>query len=498
MRGKKENPFLEILRDIKPVSIPQMQFLASPDRECGYGGSAFCGKSIMLALDAMAQVDHPRYKAIIFRRKRKELKTLVEYCDGIYIAHGATAKGTWESGRTYTWKSGATIELNSMEHEADWEDYHGNNYTYLGFDELVTFTQAQYINLVTWFRSVDEGLTPYVRWTSNPWPAEDGDGIEWIMDRFRIPPFEEITQPIRIIRKEYDDEFDQEFEACRMFIPATYKDNRAVPPRAIAEWKAGLKRDLDPDKYQAYLKGIWGVAPGRFFKRFSVGVHVISPEECAEKLESYYVDQAACGMDHGSDAATCLLKGQRLEDDTVIVTDEYFKEDKPIVYHAPRIRDFARVSPSSDRQLDIKADPTMWKVGEKKVTYSDKFISTEYEDRGVSLLPAINNKEQGYRAIKDALFFEEDLEGLEEPLCFISSKCKHLIKDLMNAPADPGDPDNKIMYDNRYHAIAAFRYLMMHLSRPRRTPEDEKKPNVVQRIRQNRIRERNRRRGVYA
>ena len=386
MRSKKQNAFQEMLSDLKPVSIPQAQFLACPDRECGYGGSAFCGKSIMLALDAVGQVDHPRYKAILFRRKRKELKQLIEYADGIYISMGAEPKGTWESGKTYTFPSGATIELNSMEHESDWEDYHGNNYTYLGFDELVTFTQAQYINLVTWFRAVEEELTPYVRWTSNPWPAEGGDGIEWIMDRFKIPAFTEIEHPIRIERTEYDEEMDESFTAHRMFIPATYKDNKAVPKKAIAEWKAGLKRDLDPDKMEAYLKGIWGVAPGRFFKRFSHGVHVISPERIEEMMEDYYVEQEACGMDHGSDAATCVLRGKRLEDDTVIVTDEYYKENKPIVYHAPRIRRFARVNDQSDRMLDIMADPTMWKVGEKKVTYTDKFISTEYEDRRVTAI----------------------------------------------------------------------------------------------------------------
>lgn len=474
-----------MLKDIRPVSLPQMQFLSCPDKEVGYGGSAFCGKTLMLVQDAIRQVDHPRYKGILFRRKRKELKEMIEYADAIYLPSGSSKKGSWETGVVYTFPQGSSIELNSIEHEDDWQDYHGGNYCYYGFDELVTFAMAQYTNLMTWLRAVEEGLTPYVRWTSNPWPAAGGDGIEWIMERFGIPDGVPVKRPIRTMLPG---------GLSRMFIPATYRDNKAVPPKAIEEWKQTLKQNLDPDKYTAYLEGVWGVAPGRFFKRFSKAIHVIEPEEMNEMLADG-VSEAACGLDHGSDEPTCCLKGSRRLDDIVCIEDEYYVPDRPIVYHAPRLKEFIK---QGNYDLPVKADPSMWKVGEKKVEYSDRFISEEYIQRDVYLTPAINNQAQGYRAIKDGLFFDEEIEGLESPMLYISSKCKNLIRELMTAQADPNDPDNRILEDGKYHAIATLRYLMMHLARPRRTKEEKREQNIVRKIREKKRKDKMRRAGLYA
>ena len=52
----------------KGCSRPQNDFLSSGAYEAGYGGSAFCGKTYILLLDATRQIGHPLYYALIFRR----------------------------------------------------------------------------------------------------------------------------------------------------------------------------------------------------------------------------------------------------------------------------------------------------------------------------------------------------------------------------------------------------------------------------------------------
>jgi len=184
-----------------------------------------------------------------------------------------------------------------------------------------------------------------------------------------------------------------------------------------------------------------------------------------------------------------------MEDDTVYIVDEYYVADRPIAYHAERLRDFIR---DDHVDLPVKADPTMWKVGEKRVEFSDRFISQEYIDRGIYITPATNNVIQGYRVINDGLFFDATILGMESPMLYISSKCKNLIRELNTAQADPIDPDNKILGEKQYHAIAALRYLAMHLSRPRRAREEMREQNIVRQIKAQKRRERLRRQGLYA
>ena len=149
----------------------------------------------MLVWDALRQIEHPKYWAVIFRRQEKELEQLTEYAKTYYPSYGGNQTG---GGKHWVFPQGARIDFESMEHESDWEKYHGNNYTYMGFDELVTFTEKQYTSLFTWNRAVDKGLRAYTRWTSNPWPAERGDGIGWIMERFGIPFQRKIPKPIHL------------------------------------------------------------------------------------------------------------------------------------------------------------------------------------------------------------------------------------------------------------------------------------------------------------
>tara|TARA_R100000656_G_scaffold92341_1_gene66988 strand:- start:381 stop:1811 length:1431 start_codon:yes stop_codon:yes gene_type:complete len=436
----------------EPISPPQWAFLASDRYEVLYGGAAFGGKSLCLVIDALRQVDHPRYLAMLFRRQYSELSELIEYAMQFYPAMGGVPR---ESGRDWTFPSGSKILFRQMEHAEDWRKYMGRNTTYLGFDELVSFTEDQYLGLQIWNRAAAKGLKCYLRSTTNPWPDVRGDSLDWIIDRWDIPKYRPVNEAI------YTSDFIEtpkgEIELTKAFIPATYRDNE-IGQDNNPHYIANLMRQPDEYKRKAFLDGIWGVSPGTFFSTFDHQVHILDADEMERRMNEEKVRQAA-GMDYGSTSATCVIFGSQTLDGTIYIYDEYYMPDKPIAFHAPQI--LKRIG--KDR-INIICDPSMEKRSSAYVEYTDKTIIDEFKKYGLRLTGGYNKQLDGYTAIKELLFFDT---SLDKPLpgVYISRKCKHLIHDMEMAQQDKDNPD-LVEKDGQYHALAAFRYLVMHIKKP--------------------------------
>ena len=436
----------------EPISPPQWAFLASDRYEVLYGGAAFGGKSLCLVIDAMRQVEHPRYVAMLFRRQYSELSELIEYAMQFYPAMGGVYR---EGGRDWGFPSGAKILFRQMEHTEDWRKYMGRNTTYLGFDELVSFTEEQYLGLQIWNRASAQGLKCYLRATTNPWPDVRGDSLDWIIDRWDIPKFRPVNEAI------YTSDFIQtpkgEVELTKAFIPATYRDNE-IGQGNNPHYIANLMRQPDEYKRKAFLDGIWGISPGTFFSTFDHQVHILDQDDIEEKMNVEQIRLAA-GMDYGSTSATCVIFGSQNLNGAIYIYDEYFMPDKPIAYHAPQI-----LNKIGKDKINILCDPSMQSKGSSYVEYTDKKIIDEFRRYGLRLTGGHNNKLDGYTAIKELLFFDASLDK-PSPGVYISRKCKNLIRDLENAQQDKHDP-NLVEGDGKYHALAAFRYLIMHIRKP--------------------------------
>ena len=61
----------------KPNEGPQTEFLASPEREVLYGGSAGGGKSYAMLADPLRYMNHPQFSRLLLRHTTKELRELV-------------------------------------------------------------------------------------------------------------------------------------------------------------------------------------------------------------------------------------------------------------------------------------------------------------------------------------------------------------------------------------------------------------------------------------
>jgi predicted phage terminase large subunit-like protein len=183
---------------VNPFRNPrQVWFLKRDEREVFYGGAAGGGKSAALLMAALQYADVPGYAAILFRRTYADLALPGALMDMAADWLAASPVARWNA-TTATWHftSGATLSFGYLEHEEQKRRYASAEFQFVGFDEVVTFTESQYRFLFSRLRKPRHthlGVSPdgisladvplRMRCASNP----GGRGHEWVEKRFVNP-----------------------------------------------------------------------------------------------------------------------------------------------------------------------------------------------------------------------------------------------------------------------------------------------------------------------
>jgi len=233
-------------------NVKQAYFLSLPDdiKEALYGGAAGGGKSEVLLLFPLLRGFHefPRFKGIIFRRTYPELyREIIERSFNWYPHAG----GTYNSEKKqWQFPSRAIIRFGHMEYERDARDYDSDEYNYIAFDELTSFTEFQYTYLFSRNRTSDKRLPAIVRSGTNP--GNIGHG--WVLNRF-IEPQGKIVPWGTIL-------YDKRTKHRRIFIQATLKDNEEhIDPSyydtlaILPEAERKAKRDGDWHSFSGQVFG---------------------------------------------------------------------------------------------------------------------------------------------------------------------------------------------------------------------------------------------------
>jgi phage terminase large subunit-like protein len=181
---------------IGPQPGPQTMFA-----ECGadigiFGGGAGGGKSNALVYEAVKHTQDPNvigYQAIIFRRTTGELTGLINESRTMYTAFGGRYRGTVHD---WTFEAASrnpehrhTIKFSHLEQIGDMYKHQGQQYAFVGFDELTHFEPEQFWYLMTRLRSMC-GVKPYIRATCNPKGGFVRELVNWYIDKesgFAIP-----------------------------------------------------------------------------------------------------------------------------------------------------------------------------------------------------------------------------------------------------------------------------------------------------------------------
>lgn len=156
----------------------QELFLASNADITVYGGSAGGGKTFSLIIDPLRYKHVPGFGSVLFRRTMPEITReggMWDEVKNIYPMFGATAN---QVEHKWTFPSGAKITLAGLQYSNDLKSWRGAQIAMIGFDQLETFEQEQFIYLMHRNRSVC-GVKPYIRATCNPEPGWLADMLDW-------------------------------------------------------------------------------------------------------------------------------------------------------------------------------------------------------------------------------------------------------------------------------------------------------------------------------
>lgn len=168
--------------EIRPQAGSQEAFLSSTADIVFYGGEAGSGKTGGLVLEGLRNYDVPKFGAIIFRRTSPQLEgpgSLWDLMSQWYPLLGARlTQGPFKA----VFPSGASVQLDHLQHDADKLKHQGKGYGLIGFDELPHFLESQFWYLYSRSRSMS-GVRSYIRATLNPtadsWVKEM---IKWYLD----------------------------------------------------------------------------------------------------------------------------------------------------------------------------------------------------------------------------------------------------------------------------------------------------------------------------
>lgn len=215
--------------DWKPQPA-QEKFLQVGCFEALYGGAAGGGKTDALLVDLASFVGvgyGSHYQALFLRRTFPELLlSALRRAHELYPLLG----GVWKASEScFEFPKGERIWFAHCEHETSVTRYQGAQFQRVAFDEITTFTEYQYMYLISRIRSA-HGVPCGIRAAGNP----GGLGHKWVFKRW-FPWLSKRKQVplsggvVRYFKKEGDTEKQVEKTEKgalgRTFIPASLADN---------------------------------------------------------------------------------------------------------------------------------------------------------------------------------------------------------------------------------------------------------------------------------
>jgi phage terminase large subunit len=422
----------------KPNSGPQTDFLAAPEQDVLYGGSAGGGKSYAMLVDPLRFMHIKEHRALLLRKSMPELRELIDKSRELYPKAFKGAKFR-EVEKIWRFPSGASLEFGYLDRDADVYRYQGQSYTWIGIDELTQYpTEFPLQYLQSRLRTTNNDIQCYIRCTANP----GGVGGNWVKKRYLdpAPPNESFTGQDKITRK---------------FIPARLEDNPYLSEDGKYEQ---MLQSLPAVQRKQLLEGNWDVSEGAAFTEFDYDNHVVEPFE----LPRHWV--RVKGIDYGYAAESAVVwAAVDPSDETLIVYRELYQKGLTGEDLATRIFEFEK-----EDRLSVSGvlDGAAW----ARTGATGPTVGEVLSRAGHKLRRADKNRIQGKIQIHERL----KLNDKGRPKLQIFKSCPNLIREIQSIPIDPSRPED-VDTKASDHAYDALRYLIM--SRPRATSVWEEMSN---------------------
>ena len=446
----------------RPNDGPQTEFLAAPEREVLYGGSAGGGKSYAMLADPLRYMGHPSFSGLLLRHTTEELRELIFKSKELYPQ---IWKGIKWSERKMQWEapSGARLWMSYLDRDDDVLRYQGLAFSWIGFDELTQWSTPYAWNYMrSRLRSTAQDLPVYMRATTNP----GGPGHQWVKKMFIDPaPYGKTFDATNIETGKplkYPDNHQRAGQALfqRRFIPAKLFDNPYLSTQGDYE---AMLLSLPEHQKKQLLEGDWDIAEGAAFTEFNRDIHAIEPF----RIPRNWVKFRACDYGYGSYSAVLWFAVS--PDEQLVVYRELYVSKVLATDLADMILDLE----AEDGNIKYGVlDSSLWhKRGDTGPSLAEQMIM-----KGCRFRPSDRSKGSrvsGKNEIHRRLQIDE---FTEQPRLVFFNSCRNIISQLPSIPLDKKNPED-VDTKSEDHLYDALRYGIM--TRPRSSIWDYDPLNAV-------------------
>lgn len=252
----------------EPFPGSQKKFMKCPVWECLLHGNRGGGKTDVLIMDFLQGVGRgygSDYKGLLLREATTELGDVISKTKKWIPKIFPTAKYNG-SRKIWTFEGGETLWLNYARTLEDYDQYHGHEYPWIGWEELTNHVfPTVYLKLMSCNRSSNKDITPKYRSTCNP----SGPGHAWVKQRFI-----DVVKSGKIHREELEFEIPdengnmvkQKVTVARTHVQSYMQENKALleaDPMYMAKIFS-LTQDNEMLR-KAWIDGSWDLLIGGFF-----------------------------------------------------------------------------------------------------------------------------------------------------------------------------------------------------------------------------------------
>lgn len=453
---------LEVI--FRPINKKQERFLNdTTTKEVLFGGAAGPGKTLCLVIFPLQFVYHPEFRGILFRREKTDTFEIVDRCIRYYTEFGGFYN---RYEKIFYFPSGATIRISGMNREFDYLSFKGQQYNFIGYDELVQFTELQYIEMFHPSRSSTPDLPALIRATTNPDPAAVGH--EWVKRRFIDP-----AKPGVVFKDEFKNSL-----ITRLYIPSTILDNPVIL-KNNPDYIESL-RLLPEHRQRQLIEGDWEVAENGAFiidSEYHVD-HDFCLEEAAKQPGVWEFIQS---FDWGyRDPFASLWFAYKKDEDYMVLYRELYgvekgRKDVGIRMVSSKVADLIINAESLERKLGIKikyriADPTIFNNTPRFRQGETQFLNTiakDFEIKGVIFTPGNNDRQQGFAQVQKRLEITKEYDpetglllNVTKSFGMVPDQCPHFLRTMRSLTfARKGEDILKDQQED--HLYDAFRYACM-------------------------------------
>ena len=412
--------------------------------ELFFGGARGGGKSEYLLGDFLSDVNTygEHWSGVLIRRTYPELDEILERSRQIFRA--AYPDAEYKVGRhEWIFKNGATLKLRHLENEADADHFQGQQYTWIGWDELTSWTDMKaYHQLKACLRTgAAEIPTKRIRASGNPGGPNHNNVKAYFIDA-----------ALESTIVEGDDGMK------RMYIRSLVTDNKILLERDPGYIKR-LEGVGDEQLVKAWLEGDWDSFVGQYFTNWDEQKVAVPSFEIPDHWPLFG------GLDYGEAAPTSYGLYTVDYDGNVYRICEYYQANATASQHAANIAQMIEACPFTGGRYPqaTYADPSMF-VKRRLSEVINHSPADVFAEQGIFLTRANNDRITGWRVVNDAL--------IKERIYCFNGWNDALMRTMPALPRSSKNPED-LDTTAEDHAADELRYARMHVYKPLAPTEPE-------------------------